>query len=444
MQLDDMSNSNDTRKSVRLGSGAAYTLAAQVIVLACSFITSILVARALGPTGKGQLTIIQQVPSLILVFISFGIAAANTYHVGTGKQRVPTVLGNSIVVGLTLGVLAMPLSVILTNGRAAVVSDLPLIATLIAATTLPLALVASFITAINTGLGEIRQISLGQILGSIGSLLLIIAMFLAGRLDVIAATAAAFLALIVALAWNAFVVRKHTDHIRVDLRAMMSSARYSLKAYLGNLAGYLNYRQDVILVGYLAGAASVGVYSIAVTFAELVWYIPNSIATALFAKSMASDALTSAEFTARTSRIATSLMMAVAIAGVIAMRPIIGLLYSQEFTPAYGAFVLLLPGVLLTGIGKIVSGHLVAQGKLYPAASVTATLMNLVLNAILIPWLGFKGAALASSFSYSFLGLFMMWQFRIETGMGATQLVVPSRGDLSAAAEALWSYRRRR
>lgn len=440
MELDESPDRTPTIRAVRLGSGTAFTLLAQVIILIFSFVTSILVARALGPSGKGQLTVIQQVPALLLVLLNLGLGAANTYRIGTGKQRTSTALGNSLLLGSVLGLAAVPLSLFVSVGRGAVLADLPVLAALIAAATLPLGLVSSFIVSINTGLGEIRSISFGQITGATVSLVVALMLFVTGRLDVVGATAAAFLALVVGLVWNVGIVKRHTARPTVDLQELKSSAGYSSKAYFGSLAEYLNYRQDVILVGYLAGATSVGLYSIAVTFAELMWYIPNSIATALFAKSMASNAEDSAEFTGRTSRVAFALMVVVAVVMALLFRPVVGTLYTPEFVRSHTAYILLIPGALIMGVGKIVSRHLIARGHLYPGASMAATVLNLIANVILIPRFGITGAAVASTVSYSALGLFFMERFRAETGTRTLRMIVPTMADLRSIRTAVADY----
>jgi len=71
---------------IRIGSTSAYQFAAQVVALGVNFIVSVLVARTLGPEGKGQLSVLQQVPGILIVVLNFGLSYSNFYFVGRRKQ----------------------------------------------------------------------------------------------------------------------------------------------------------------------------------------------------------------------------------------------------------------------------------------------------------------------------------------------------------------------
>lgn len=427
-------------KSVRLGSGSAYTLAGQVIVLAASFAVSILVARNLGPAGKGELTILQQVPAILLVVLNLGISSANTYFVGTGKQRIAVAAGNSLLMASILGAIAAPVVLLFTIGRAAVVDGLPTSAAAIAAVMVAIGLVGSYFSSILSALGRLRAVAAAQVAGALSALTVIVLLAINGRISVTNAVAASACSLVVAVGANLWLTFRLGGRPRVRVSDIHASSAYSLRAHVANLGLYMNYRQDVILLGYLAGAATVGVYSIAVTFAELIWYVPNSIATALLAKSLSSEAEEAAVFTARTSRVAIVLMAAALAVTSLALSPLIRVLYTSAFAAATQAFLILAPGVLVLGVGKILAGYLTSRGRLYPGASLLTMTINLLMNLILVPRLSFNGAALASTISYSALGIYLIRQFSHETGIATPDFLIPTREDAVAVREALLDY----
>jgi len=57
-----------------------------------------------------------------------------------------------------------------------------------------------------------------------------------------------------------------------------------------NVAQFLNYKLDVFVVGFFAGTASVGRYTLAVSLAQLLWLMSNSVASVLLPKVAASTA----------------------------------------------------------------------------------------------------------------------------------------------------------
>lgn len=98
---------------VRLGSGTAYGLASQVVNLGTSFLVGVLIARLLGPEGKGTLSVVLQVTGILLVALNLGIAGSNLYFIARGRMSAGTALGNSMLMALVCGAVAAPFIVAL-------------------------------------------------------------------------------------------------------------------------------------------------------------------------------------------------------------------------------------------------------------------------------------------------------------------------------------------
>lgn len=428
------------RTIVRIGSGSAYQVAAQVITLGVGFLTSILVARTLGPSGKGQLSVLQQIPAVLAVLLSFGVASSNLYFVGRGKHAPGVVLGNSLIIASLAGIVGAPLVWLLAAGRFAVLPGLPGTGTLAAMIVLPTSLSAGFVIAIANGLGMLKRTSLIHMSAAVITFVMVSATYLSGHLSVTAVLVISVVSSLISLALAYLAIRSHVSAVRVRLAEIRESASYSLKSHLGNLAGYLNYRSDILLLGYLQDAAAVGVYSIAVTFAELMWYVPNALATSVLAKTIQISAEEGGAVSARTARLASMIMLLVCFVAAILIGPVVSLVYGSAFTPAIRPFFALLPGVWCMGIAKIASGYLAGTGRVYPAISAGAAGVNIAANLILIPVTGVTGAAVASTLSYLLLAVAMMGIFSKHTGIGWLRLVIPDRDDLRALGSAAARY----
>ena len=59
---------------------------------------------------------------------------------------------------------------------------------------------------------------------------------------------------------------------------------FSLKEHIGVIAQKMNLKIDILIMAGFLGAKEIGYYSIAVLFAELIWYVPNSIGIFLYPK----------------------------------------------------------------------------------------------------------------------------------------------------------------
>lgn len=432
--------SRQTPSPVRIGSSSAYQFAAQIVALGVNFIVSVLIARTLGPEGKGQLSVLQQVPGVLMVLLNFGLAYSNFYFVGRGKQPAGEALGNSVLAALAAGVIGAPVVWLLTIGPLAVVPDLPVAGAIVAAVLLPVSLVASFAVSVGNGLGLLKKASLANMVATGLTLLLVLVAYALGQLNVTAVLAISVITGVASMSLVVAAMRPRLGRLAVRTAAFRESAKYSVKSYLGNLAGYLNYRLDIILVGYLAGAASVGVYSIAVTFAELMWYVPNALATSIQAKTMSVEEDDATAIAARTSRLTSALMLLVCVAAATLIAPVISVFYGSEFVPAVTPFLLLLPGVWVMGVAKILSGHLAGHGRLYPAVSLLAAILNVAANLLLIPLMGIAGAALASTISYTLAGLWYLVVFTREHRLSASSTLIPTRADIEALLESIRNY----
>ena len=81
-----------------------FTLLTEIIIFIFGFIYLIVVARILGPEGKGIYSLILLIPGLMMVFGSFGIESANVYFIGSKKYKIQEVVANSIILSVVLGV----------------------------------------------------------------------------------------------------------------------------------------------------------------------------------------------------------------------------------------------------------------------------------------------------------------------------------------------------
>src|SRR6266508_5481689 len=100
---------------MRSGRPLTASLGASLAVQALNVMTGVLLARALGPAGRGELTAVMLWPTLLAAVGSLGMAEAVTYHLA-GRAFAP-----DRVVGAGLAV-ALAQSAVLLATSAAVVS----------------------------------------------------------------------------------------------------------------------------------------------------------------------------------------------------------------------------------------------------------------------------------------------------------------------------------
>src|SRR4030095_13532204 len=93
-------------------------------------------------------------------------------------------------------------------------------------------------------------------------------------------------------------------HLSRDFSGLKSALAFAIPCYAANAAQFLNYKLDVFVVGFFAGQASVGRYTLAVSLAQLLWLMSNSVASVLLPKVASStDTENNIRHTSRVSRL---------------------------------------------------------------------------------------------------------------------------------------------
>jgi O-antigen/teichoic acid export membrane protein len=201
---------------------------------------------------------------------------------------------------------------------------------------------------------------------------------------------------------------------------------YGIKAHALLLINYLNYRVDLLLLKHFSDDATVGVYSLAVGMAELMWLVPNATMAPLFSEVASSDADSRSHCTLLTVRWSLIFLGVLAAGAILVGRPFITLLYGMEYLPSYRPFLWLLPGICLLPIFKLLTVDLAGRG--YPGygttASIAALVTNIIGNIFLIPLMGASGAALATSISYGCMAMLSFIFFKRITGNGLRDICV--------------------
>ena len=82
---------------------SAITFSSQILIFALGFVASIILARVLGPEGKGIFALIVLIPALMLKLGSLGIEAANVYFTGSKRYGIKDIASNSLLGSSLLG-----------------------------------------------------------------------------------------------------------------------------------------------------------------------------------------------------------------------------------------------------------------------------------------------------------------------------------------------------
>jgi O-antigen/teichoic acid export membrane protein len=425
-----------------LGAGAALSVAAQGGPLLAGAVLSIVLARTIGPSGNGRYVLLLTLVGLTSMIVSLGLHAGITYEVSRRRWSVGRAFRSSYLVALLLGLLGI------VGGfafyyltRHSIFGGIPAWVALLALASLPPTLAYEFGATILLARERYEQWS---------SLLLVHAatlMLIGAGLAIAFGLSGAVVGIPTSAVIGALLgVKLLSDEARADTTAdggesLARAVRFGLQSWGANLLQQVNYRFDVLILGGFATAADVGVYSVALTLTSVAWVLPQALQTVLFPRAASlEEAAVTGELTdadsddavARALRHGVLLMAPAGIAVAALLLVAVPLLYGPSFHQTIPLGFVLLPGVLLLGVGKIVGAAVTGRGypryALYGVAITVPVTLALYLG--LIPPFHQWGAAIASSVSYAFGALVGLVFFRRISTIRFRRAFVPTRGDL--------------
>jgi lipopolysaccharide exporter len=157
-------------------------------------------------------------------------------------------------------------------------------------------------------------------------------------------------------------------------------------------------RIDQIIVFVVSGSGAAGLYGAVYNLIDQAHFVPASVLTSLspvIAASWPGDRTR----LLRTSRLTAELLAVASLGGlafaIVAAEPIVRLIFGPQFTAAAPALPVLAGAFILISFGYLNSNLLVVLGlqRRLLRISVYALVVNLIGNAILVPLVGFMGAA---------------------------------------------------
>ena len=81
----------------------AETFTTRIVLMGIALVTSVLLARILGPEGRGLFAVAAAIGSLGVQFGNLGLHASNTYSVARDNRLLPALVSNTLVVSLLFG-----------------------------------------------------------------------------------------------------------------------------------------------------------------------------------------------------------------------------------------------------------------------------------------------------------------------------------------------------
>lgn len=401
----------------------------------------VIIARSLGPEGKGVYSVAILLATLAVTFGQLGLSQSLIYHIGRKHLSPERAMGTILTVDFAFSVGLMALTLLLATRLSAtllrgVAPELIILAVLL----IPVKLLSGHLRSMMRAMGRIRAFSifsLSESVSQLGAVAILIAFSALTISRVIVIELA--LGIILLFACLAVSARELRGWPRLGLKGSRSLLSFGFKGHTGVVFADMERRFDVLLLNAYLLPAQVGLYAVGVGAAQLVLFLTNAMSTVLFPLVSRSSPDQVRQFLPRISRLSILFSALFGIGLVLIGKPLISLLYGSDFGASYGPMVILLPGIVMLTIARICEVYLQGTGrpgKVSAVAGITFV-VNLGANLILIPDLGINGAAYASTISYSLGACILLAFFLRDSRLGVREVVVPSRSDIVKMVDAV-------
>jgi O-antigen/teichoic acid export membrane protein len=377
---------------------ALQSLATKVLVLGLNAATSIVVARALKPAGRGEMSAIIMWPGFFAALLTLGLPSSLTFNLRRHAERSREIIGAAsiltLLIGLVTGILgfvavplwltkyssadivharwmllASPLPMMLLFGRAALEAEGNFFASNLSLWSAPfLTLIWLFVLVL---LGHVTPLSSG------------LAYVLAGLPPTV---------LLLAQVYATY--RPRFSHIVASLRSLL---HFGLRAWGIDLLTALAVSEQVLVVHFLS-PADMGTYVVAASLARMLSVFQTSAVIVLFPRIAARSTADVIELTGFIFRVTTFCAAAGAVAagaiGPMLLRSVYGAAYAEG---GVGVFRLLLGEVVLSGATQVLAQAYLALER--PGTVTAIQALGVGIGLLLMPGMikefGGPGAPLA-------------------------------------------------
>jgi O-antigen/teichoic acid export membrane protein len=380
--------------------GAAGVAGAGVAGQAIAFLTAPILARALGPSGRGTVALLGVYDELSTNLFNAGIPSAVGFAAKEGRASVAALLGATrrfnlfllpVSIAAGIAVARWPLAHLTTSAR---VAGFALVALSPVANTYLIA--CRNILMAQGDMVTMRTLPLVQAL--VRAVAIVSLLMLGGMSPTVAAVCLSASVLVAnAVAWRRIKTRAGPP---APLAPLLGFGLRSLPGSLSNLA---NNRLDQVLIAPMLGTRALGLYAVAVGITFVPVQVGAGLAYASFRHvrtgDLAGRAGPAAMLIRRAWLVTAVACAATGLASLVGLR----LLYGDAFSSALVPTLLLLPSALFLGVHLVVTQVANALGcpehaSIGQVVGVAVTVVGLF---IALPEHGIAGAAVVSSVAYA-------------------------------------------
>ena len=426
---------------MRLRRALGISVTASLLIQALNILTGVLLARELGPSGRGELAAAILWPSLLASVGSLGVTEATTVYTARRGSSTGTLTGTMLGLAAIQSIVLLPLGYVVVTAVLSHHGDRTLDAAVLYLPYVPISLLTMILMAVLNGLQRFREFHVLRVSLNVAIAIGLVAIALAGDVTVESAVAIYLITNAMVLAATATAVaRAEKMRLGFDGSLLREMVVFGLKSHTAAVAGQLNSRLDQLLISAFLAPARLGLYVIGVTLSSLSVLLGQSVAM------VALPAVAEVEDPGERRRRAARFVSVTALGATILTVPLIvftpqliELFFGASFLPATDVTRVLLVASVALSLNRVLQVVLQAANRPLDAgiAEVVAVAVTALALAALLPPLGILGAGLASLLAYVTSTAWMLRRVKRLLGASTAEFLVVSREDVAKLRQSL-------
>lgn len=413
------------------------TFGSNLILIVVSMLSGMITARWLGPNDRGLLALINALPATIYMIVYLGLPQACVYYIckSTNKSSLGDVISNCLIFASLFSFLIILATLIF--GKYILITfykDVKPLYFFLAILCTPFMLLTSYYEGVLRGVEKFYILNIRNISLSFFTLLTTIFILIIFKYGLKGIVIAKFLIALLDTLVILLIITKFVFPIRLkfNLDLAKKMIKFGIKSHIQNLLIHLHLRIDVYILALFVMPYEIAYYDIAALIAELMLILPQSINQVILPKLTSLDTNSGILVSTKGSRTTFLITIFESLGIILLGKTFIKIIYGTPYIPSYIPLLLLLPGLTIYSINSILISYFTSQNKqeITIVSTFISLILNVILNFLLIPLYKIKGAAIATSISYSFTTAIMMMVYCKRNKVKVTDLFIITKKDL--------------
>lgn len=372
---------------------------AQIYQMSISLVVGVISARYLGPSNYGTISYSASYISFFTIICALGLEGVVVKEMISNREAEGEILGSSIIMRLLAGILSM-ISVCLIIKLLNPNDKVLLIVAFLQST----ALIFNAFNIIDTWYQSNLQSKVSTLIKCISytivSIYKVILLVLGQSVEWFAFSTSLD-SLIIAILFLIFYRKQSVCKLTIKFMTMCRLIKQSYHLVIAYLMAVIYSQMDRIMIGMLIDQTHVGFYMAAATICNMWVFIPQALSNSARPIIMELNEKDQDKYILRLKQLNCAIFwigVTFALGISIFSKFIVKILYGTAYMEAAGPLILIIWSTVFSSLSYPRSTWMLCENKQNYTKKILiwGVLINLILNAVLIPRLGINGAAIAT------------------------------------------------